>query len=512
MVNDMAYTDQETRAFTQIAYANLSKGYDALRMENPDRTSFTLEELKEASILAGVKESELSQLNCLTDDQMKNWKISAVHDQNDVNGFYACVIETGPGEAAVGFRGSEGMGELDNVVNDWVGADIGLVNSTCTNQQAEVDRFLEKYKDQLNGYDNLAMAGHSLGGNLAEYATIVSSEYGLDDNIKQCVSMDGPGFSKEFIDKYRDQIEKMSGVMYHPRWSFVGTMLNDLPRVNYEYVEVANKDGVDGYNALTRHSTEYLVYDENGNLVEGEQDDLSKITSVISEGVDHLPAPIGNALITLVGGAWIGFTWAKENILDDDGKITPTGWDIVTGAVGVVAVLGLKTVVVTVAAVAVAIISVIAVAVITELVYDTVMIVANSICDMVGQFLEWPGEVSAIFRKTVLSMIVNASAWFNSNFNSGYRTASFDPTIRVDTAKLRGYAERLGKVNQRLTTLDGRMDDLYFKVGLRDLFNLIHADLWTGSNWRITNCAKYLNETANDFEGTERNVVGQFQG
>lgn len=45
MVNDMAYTDQETRAFTQIAYANLSKGYDALRMQNPDRTSFTLEEL-----------------------------------------------------------------------------------------------------------------------------------------------------------------------------------------------------------------------------------------------------------------------------------------------------------------------------------------------------------------------------------------------------------------------------------------------------------------------------------
>ena len=121
-------------------------------------------------------------------------------------------------------------------------------------------------------------------------------------------------------------------------------------------------------------------------------------------------------------------------------------------------------------------------------------------------------EIGINLGRTVVKALNAIGEWFSKNTNSGYKVASADPTIKVDTAKLRGYAERLGKVNQRLTTLDGRMDDLYFKVGLRDLFNLIHADLWTGSNWRITNCAKYLNETANDFEGTERNVVGQFQG
>ena len=121
-------------------------------------------------------------------------------------------------------------------------------------------------------------------------------------------------------------------------------------------------------------------------------------------------------------------------------------------------------------------------------------------------------DVAVQLSSFLTTIASGANEWLSRNFNSGYRAASNEPTIKVDTAKLRGYAERLGKVNQRLTTLDGRMDDLYFKVGLRDLFNLIHADLWTGSNWRITNCAKYLNETANDFEGTERNVVGQFQG
>jgi hypothetical protein len=96
------------------------------------------------------------------------------------------------------------------------------------------------------------------------------------------------------------------------------------------------------------------------------------------------------------------------------------------------------------------------------------------------------------------------------NFVFGHKTSSSDPVIRVDTGKLRAYADRLESVNKRLRSLDNRMDSLYLKVGLRDLFNLIQADLMTGSSWRISNCAKYLDETANDFDSTERNVVGQF--
>lgn len=132
--------------------------------------------------------------------------------------------------------------------------------------------------------------------------------------------------------------------------------------------------------------------------------------------------------------------------------------------------------------------------------------------DMIDEVKERSNEIKLQLKRFAGGIREEIATWYNSNFNSGYKVASADTAIRVDTAKLRRYAERLGKVNQRLSTLDGRMDDLYFKVGLRDLFNLIHADLWTGSNWRITNCAKYLNETANDFEGTERNVAGQFQG
>ncbi len=503
----MAYTDKESRAFTQIAYADLSKGYDLLLAENPGVTSFSIKDVKDAALRNGVDPDALKQLDCLTSDQMSDWKISGVHDTNGENGFYACIIETGNGEAAVGFRGSEGMGDLDNVVHDWVGADIGLVNSTCTNQQAEVDKFLEKYKNQLNGYDSLAMAGHSLGGNLAEYATIVSSEYGLDDNIKQCVSMDGPGFSNEFINKYREQIEKMSGVMYHPRWSFVGTMLNDLPGVNYQYVEVANKEGVEEYNALTRHSTEYLVYGEGDSLVPGEQDTLSKITNVISQGVDHLPTPIGNALITIVGGVWIGITWAKENMFDKDGNLTPTGWGIVAGAVGIIAVFGLKTVVMAVAAVVVAIVAVVVIAVVAELIYDLVIEIVDIVCDALAQAYNWAKEQYQQFKDAVVSFINKARNWFRSNFDNGYKYAEANPYVKLDTYKLSNYAQRLWDVNRRISNIDRRLDSLYWRVGLLDIWNLMQADILTGYSWRLNRCASYLSDTANDYNSVETNLV-----
>lgn len=499
----MAYSDLQSRAFTQIAYMDLDEKYvDYCKANGTDSAPLS-------EILSKSQYEKLKNLG-LSDAELNSWNIAGVHDTNSQNGFYACIIETAPGEAAVGFRGSEDMGDLGNVANDWVGADIGLVNSTCTNQQEEVDRFLQKYQDQLNGYDNLAMAGHSLGGNLAEYATIVSYKYGLDDNIKQCVSMDGPGFSKEFIDKYREQIEKMSGVMYHPRWSFVGTMLNDLPGVEYQYVAVSNDanaiDDAD-YNAATRHDTKYLVYDENGKLVEGEQDDLSKITSVISEGVDHLPAPIGNALITLVGGAWIGFTWAKENLVDKDGNLTPAGWGIIAGTVGLIAVFGLKTVVMTVVAVVVAIVAVIVVAVVAELVYDLVMAVVDTVCEAVAKAYNWAKEKYQQFKETVKSFINKAKNWFKNNFNNGYKYANSHPQVKVDTYKLRDYASRIYNVNRRITNLDGRMDSLYWRVGLLDLWNLMQADLMTGYSWRLLRAASYLNDTASDFDAIETELA-----
>lgn len=112
------------------------------------------------------------------------------------------------------------------------------------------------------------------------------------------------------------------------------------------------------------------------------------------------------------------------------------------------------------------------------------------------------GRVAVKVLKSVAKSIVEALI--------GKKANNYGTLIRVDTAKLRAYADRLRAANKRLASLDKRMDSLYLKVGLRDLFNLLQADLLTGSSRRLSNCAKYLDETANDFDTTERNIAELF--
>lgn len=505
----MAYSDLQLRAFTQIAYMDLDEKYVDYCKENATNVAPL------AALLDDYDFGKLINLG-IKEEEIASWSISGIHNTNSENGFYACIIETDFGEgAAVGFRGSENMAKLDNLVNDWVGADIGLVNSTCTNQQEEVERFLKKYQVRLDKYDKLTMTGHSLGGNLAEYATIVSYKYGLDENIEQCASMDGPGFSEEFINKYSDKIQKMADVMYHPRWSFVGTMLNDLPGVKYRYVKVSNEaNSLDKakYNCLTRHDTKYLVFDGNGSLTEDKQDGLSMVTSVISEGMDHLPTPIGNAWITVVSGALIGFTWARENFLNEDGTISNTGLGIVAASVGTIAAFGFNTVAMAVAGVVVAMVAVVAVAVVTELVYDAVSAAADTICEAVSKICDWVSEKYQQFAKAVKSIIDKVKNQIKSNYNSNYQYASSHPQIKVNTYKLEDYASRINDINRRISALDGRMDNLYWHVGLRDLWNLMQADLLTQYSQRLRHVASYLNDTASEFVTVEQELLNGISG
>lgn len=294
----MAYTDFEMKNFTQVAYVDFDEALKYMKGLYPDRTSFSLAELSVAAKAENPK-AKLDNLDCLTPEQMQNWKISMVHDANDQTGFYACVIETAPGEAVVAFRGSESMTNPKHLATDWILADLGLLNSTETTQHAEVKRFFEQYGDELKKYDSLAMTGHSLGGNLAEYATIISGEYGLDDKIKQCISFDGPGFSDEFIARYHDEIAAMSGKMTHYQWSLVGGMLFNLPGVKRVICKVSDEAD---WKPFSRHDTKYLEFDENGYVKKGSKDSLAIIVDNFSKTVDGIFSfsPFGFVLLPYI--------------------------------------------------------------------------------------------------------------------------------------------------------------------------------------------------------------------
>lgn len=68
-----------------------------------------------------------------------------------------------------------------------------------TDMQKEALAFAQ---DCAQRYDDITVTGHSKGGNMAQYVTVL-----MGDEIDRCVSFDGQGFGDEFLEKYAVEIE-----------------------------------------------------------------------------------------------------------------------------------------------------------------------------------------------------------------------------------------------------------------------------------------------------------------
>ena len=115
------------------------------------------------------------------------------------------------------FRGTNALEWLDNAE--------GFVCEDSKLQKHALDFFenvIEKNGYADKGY-NINVTGHSKGANKAQYVTI-ASRY----DVNECISYDGQGFSKEFLEKYKDAIEQ--------RADRITTIAAD-----YDYVNVLGK-------------------------------------------------------------------------------------------------------------------------------------------------------------------------------------------------------------------------------------------------------------------------------
>jgi len=221
-------------------------------------------------------------------EEWRNWNVVDVcNDQNDT-GYYGLLIDTGGGNAIIGCRGSEST-DLSTGYKDWGEADIGLLDNELTWQQKKAEAYMEKlwlkYGDE---YESFSLTGHSLGGNLATHMTITAPE-GMRDKINHCISMDGPGFSEEYIEVHREEIEKAAEKIDHYQWSWVSSLLNPLPGVEDTVIK-AHDDVAAGNKIeamLWRHATYNVEYDENGNIIEGDKSELSVILGPLSQEIDY---------------------------------------------------------------------------------------------------------------------------------------------------------------------------------------------------------------------------------
>ena len=251
----MAYSDAEMRIFTAIAHLDMTDEFNRLSEGGTKPVSIKDMNLSQKD-LDMLKEKNVSL------EDIEDYCIAAVHDKDSENGFFGCVIQTSPTEAAMAFRSSEQL-DKDYLIADLVDP---ITSDYETAQQAEVREFLESSKDVLNRYESVSSTGHSLGGNLAETAAILYSEYVGKDNLTSCTSFDGPGFSQSFIDSHREQIakviDKLTGYTYSP----VGKMFYTLPGRKTVEIEVID-DLKDEIIPFSRHDTPGIKFDENGNVI-----------------------------------------------------------------------------------------------------------------------------------------------------------------------------------------------------------------------------------------------------
>lgn len=138
----MIYADRELKNTAQIAYVDFAT---IIKELSPKEDGYTIEELMDYAIkkwgdsdVTEDKGYHLSSAWNLVDtndwEQIKDWKIVDLLGINAENGFYGCLIDTGGGNAILGFCGSEAFNNLDSLKHDWIGTDLALLWDNPTKQ------------------------------------------------------------------------------------------------------------------------------------------------------------------------------------------------------------------------------------------------------------------------------------------------------------------------------------------------------------------------------------------
>ncbi|MCR4924550.1 MAG: DUF2974 domain-containing protein [Lachnospiraceae bacterium] len=218
------------------------------------------------------------------------------------------------GEAAVIFRGTGGSYEAweDNLEGQYI---------KDTDMQRIAADFI---KYDCGGYKNLTVSGHSKGGNLAQYVTVVCGA-----GISRCVSLDGQGFSRDFIKKYEKEIEeaseKISSICAYN--DYVNILLTSIAGETV-YMRNKNKGPVGAHSSFSL--LEHGEFDEEGRVIRDpgvSQGFLAKALDAITDDItlrlEEMPGE-GNSAFTGLLGALVANAMCsekEENDIDEDAMI-----------------------------------------------------------------------------------------------------------------------------------------------------------------------------------------------
>ncbi len=266
---------------------------EALAVYKNTAGEFDVERLRSSNI--GGKMSAEDAVELFTEmesasDYFRNLEAVQTIDEGGIRG--VCFAESGGQDATVVFRGT---GEkyhswADNVYGEYLSG---------TDMQRLAADFV---RDQCCVYEDITVSGHSKGGNLAQYVTVV-----CPDKVDRCVSYDAQGFGASFLSENEELIQaatpKISSISAYN--DFVNILLTPIAGRRI-FVE---NEGKGAYAHSSYCMLKSGQFDENGDFVSITQQSaamqvLERAASFFVEQMERLPgrgnAVVGNFLASIL--------------------------------------------------------------------------------------------------------------------------------------------------------------------------------------------------------------------
>ena len=459
------------------------------------------------------------------------------HPENDLT--QGCTFQDSEGNFYVTFRGT-GAGK-------WEDNGDGMTEKATEMQKASkryFDEMAEEYfAEAYRQGKRITVTGHSKGGNEAQYVFMASDYEYL---IGGCVSFDGQGFSDPavtcFMERYggayRDKLEKMVAVCGENDFVHdLGKVI--IPNSNTCFVKTS------GTGPAAFHMLEHMVGDDScsyeglswcsENDGRGTQGAVGAFAKKLSQNMMQLDREnLHGAAVSLM---WIT-DWGMNDLDKPEtlGEVRADGTDFID-----LAAHGIPTVLLTLllskegygltsellrsgterfgpagsAGIAAGVLLLLSASlpVLFRFGVRTAVIVqfSDHLIDSAQQFTAAYGKLVKFMSAQREAFLLTADCFSEKqSFHRPPKTASvLPPYFRVDTEKLRDYAQRIRDLNRRLAGLDYRLNALYARVSIGSLYRLLVSDSRIGYSGRLERCSVYLEETAEDFIICENSILRQ---
>jgi hypothetical protein len=415
--------------------------------------------------------------------------------RNDITA--VCFVDPDDGTATVAFRGTDAsyVTWKDNLE---AAGNLGLT---------PMEKSAVAYIESLP-YTEINVTGHSKGGHLAAVATLLCG-----DQVSRCVSYDGQGCSETFIKEYSDEIaanrDKITTYAAHN--DFVHGLLFS---VSGQTIYLEN----DGTGAEGHYVTRLLndnTFDSEGNFtsIRAQSPEFALLYAYIDTLIVLMPPGCEEEFTDFVG-FFASLFLGKKNIdpllvMEDFAKLVLSGGlnnlPQKIFIVQLLAVTALYLVVIAIVVIAIAVAITLAIKLLEELLVE--------LGKLAVEFGEWAVSVVTELGTIISNFIDSISEWLKENFDTGYKYATENPYFKVDTYKLRDYADRLDSVLTRLGNIDSRLDDIpVLELTVDEALYLAAADYNINKNKVISGSISYLNDSADEFERIESEIIAQLGG